>query len=110
MPMTSSRFSPVTGKRECAVSIALAVMAVAESATGITSICARGIMMSRTCMSETASAPSMMERASASSRLRSKAECSSAISCSRSSGSRISSAERRSSSDGRLGEGSMRNQ
>ena len=105
--MTSSRFSPVTGKRECAVSIALAVMAAAVSSIEIASIWARGTMMSRTCISDTANAPSMMERASASSRLRSKAECSNAMSCSRSSGSRISSAERRSSSDGRLGEGSI---
>jgi hypothetical protein len=34
------------------------------------STCARGIMMSRTCISETVSAPSMIDSASASSRLR----------------------------------------
>src|SRR5260221_3873275 len=67
------------------------------------STCARGIMMSRTCISETLSAPSMMESASASSRLREYAERKSSTSCSRSLGSRIRSAERRSSRLGRAG-------
>src|SRR5579859_299176 len=67
------------------------------------STCARGIMMSRTCISETLSAPSMMESASASSRLREYAERKSSTSCSRSLGSRIKSAERRSSRLGRAG-------
>src|SRR5665647_958063 len=38
-------------------------------------ICARGIIISRTCRSETCITPSIMDSASASSRLRSYAEC-----------------------------------
>src|SRR5258706_3055044 len=63
-------------------------------------------MMSRTCISETCSAPSIIDRASASRRFLSNAECSSLSSCSRSSGSRISSAESRSSKEG-LSDSSM---
>src|SRR6185295_13758179 len=64
---------------------------------------ARGTMMSRTCISETVSAPSIIESASASSRLREYAERSRCTSCSRSPGSRISSDDRRSSRLGRDG-------
>src|SRR6185503_12872685 len=64
---------------------------------------ARGTMMSRTCISETVSAPSMIESASASSRLREYAERKRCTSCSRSPGSRMSSDDRRSSRLGREG-------
>src|SRR5512146_390085 len=57
-------------------------------------------MMSRACISETCSTASIIARASASSRFRSNEECSSLISCSRSSGSRRISAESRSRSEG----------
>src|SRR5512146_614817 len=73
------------------------------SLMSITSNWERGTMMSPTCISETFSAPSMIDSGSASSRLRWWAERSSVISCSRSSGSRSSSAERRSSRLGRDG-------
>src|SRR6266581_6312603 len=63
-------------------------------------------IMSRTCISESCSAPSIIDRASASRRFLSNAECSSLSSCSRSSGSRISSAESRSSKEG-LSDSSM---
>src|SRR6266480_373016 len=98
--MTSSRFLSMTGKRECAVAITCGMNLSGVSLTSIMSICARGTMMSRTCISETCRAPSIIDRASPSRRFLSKAECSSLSSCSRSSGSRISSAERRSSSEG----------
>ena len=68
--MTSSRFWSITGKRECAVAITCGMNLSAGSLMSITSICARGIMMSRTCISETCSAPSIIDSASASSRLR----------------------------------------
>src|SRR3954468_1311603 len=64
---------------------------------------ARGTMMSRTCISETVRAPSMIESASASRRLREYAERSRCTSCSRSPGSRMSSEDRRSSRLGREG-------
>src|SRR6185436_8822576 len=67
------------------------------------STCARGIMMSRTAISDTVSAPSMIDSASASSRLREYAERSSCASSARSPGSRMISAERRSSRLGRDG-------
>src|SRR5437879_3399513 len=98
--MTSSRFLSMTGKRECAVAITCGMNLSGVSLTSIMSICARGTMMSRTCISETCSAPSIIDRASPSRRFLSKAECSSLSSCSRSSGSRMSSAESRSSSEG----------
>ena len=68
-----------------------------------TSICARGIMMSRTVISDTCSTPSIIDSASASSSLRSNAPCRSSSSSSRSSGSRVRSADRRSSSVGLSG-------
>src|SRR6266540_5345921 len=104
--MTSSRFLSMTGKRECAVAITCGMNLSGVSFTSIMSTCARGTMMSRTCISETCSAPSIIDSASPSRRFLSKAECSSLSSCSRSSGSRISSAESRSSNEG-LFESSM---
>src|SRR6266853_3932234 len=98
--MTSSRFLSITGKRECAVAITCGMNLSGVSLTSIMSTWARGTMMSRTCISETCSAPSIIDRASPSRRFLSKAECSSLSSCLRSSGSRISSAESRSSSEG----------
>src|SRR5256885_6402596 len=98
--MTSSRFLSMTGKRECAVAITCGMNLSGVSLTSIMSICERGTMMSRTCISETCSAPSIIDRASPSRRFLSKAECSSLSSCSRSSGSRMSRAESRSSSEG----------
>src|SRR5436190_2123735 len=103
MPITSSRLRSMTGKRECAVEMTCGMNFSTGSCRSMTSIWARGIMMSRTCISETLSAPSIMERASASSRLRSYAECSRRARLSRSSGSRRMSAERRSSNVGREG-------
>src|SRR5216117_2634604 len=100
--MTSSRFLSMTGKRECAVAITCGMNLSGVSLMSIMSICARGTMMSRTCISETCKAPSIIDRASPSRRFLSKAECSSLSSCSRSSGSRMSSAESRSSSEGLL--------
>src|SRR5919109_2632490 len=67
------------------------------------STCARGTMMSRTCISETVRAPSMIDIASASSRFREYAERRSCTSCSRSPGSRRMNAESRSSRLGREG-------
>src|SRR5712691_540220 len=78
--MTSSRFLSMTGKRECAVAITCGM-----NLSGVSLTC---------------SAPSIIDRASPSRRFLAKAECSSLSSCSRSSGSRISSAESRSSSEG----------
>ena len=68
--MTSSRFSSITGKRECAVPITCGMNFSTGSLMSMTSICARGIMMSRTCISDTVSTPSIIDSASASSRLR----------------------------------------
>src|SRR6267378_6295808 len=98
--MTSSRFLSMTGKRECAVAITCGMNLLGVSLTSIMSICARGTMMSRTCISDTCSAPSIIDRASPSRRFLAKAECNSLSSCSRSSGSRMSSAESRSSREG----------
>src|SRR5207302_3532708 len=98
--MTSSRFLSMTGKRECAVAITCGMNLSGVSLTSIMSICERGTMISRTCISETCSAPSIIDRASPSRRFLSNAECRSLSSCSRSSGSRMSSAESRSSSEG----------
>src|SRR5205809_6656487 len=98
--MTSSRFLSMTGNRECAGAITCGMNLSGVSLTSIMSICARGTMMSRTCISETCSAPSIIDRASPSRRFLAKAECDSLSSCSRSSGSRMSSAESRSSSEG----------
>jgi hypothetical protein len=64
-----------------------------------TSICERGTMMSRTDRSETWNTPSIMERASASMRLRSWASCSTSSSSARFSGSGEISAVSRSNSD-----------
>src|SRR5215510_3170421 len=103
MPITSSRFWSITGKRECAVEMTCGMNFSTGSLMSMKSTCARGTMMSRTCISETVSAPSMIESASASSRLREYAERSRSTSCSRSPGSRISSDDRRSSRLGREG-------
>src|SRR5688572_2404551 len=103
MPMTSSRFWSITGKRECAVEMICGMKLSTGSLMSMKSTWARGTMMSRTCISETVSAPSMIDRASASSRLREYAPRRSCTSCSRSPGSRISSADRRSSRLGREG-------
>src|ERR1043165_671465 len=103
MPMTSSRFWSITGKSECAVAMICGMNFSTGSWMSMKSTCARGIMMSRTCISETVSAPSMIDRASASSRLRAYAERSRRVSSPRSPGSRRMSADRRSSSLGRLG-------
>ena len=62
-----------------------------------TSIWARGIMMSRTVISDTCSTPSIIDSASASSSLCSNAPCRSSSSSSRSSGSRVRKADSRSS-------------
>jgi hypothetical protein len=69
-PITSSRFWSITGKRECAVAITARMNFSTGSWMSMKSTCARGIMMSRTCISDTVSAPSMIDSASASSRLR----------------------------------------
>ena len=89
-----------------AVSITKGMNLSGESSMSITSICERGIMMSRACISDTCSTPSIIASASASIRLRSYAVWRSWISCSLSSGSRISSAPIRSSQVG-LGESSI---
>ena len=68
--MTSSRFWSITGKRECAVPMTRVTNVSTGSLMSMKSTCARGIMMSRTAISDTVSAPSMIESASASSRLR----------------------------------------
>src|SRR5262245_2895037 len=103
MPITSSRFWSITGKRECAVEMTCGMNFSTGSLISMKSTCARGTMMSRTCISETVSAPSMIDSASASSRLREYAERSRSTSCSRSPGSRMSSDDRRSSRLGRDG-------
>src|SRR5687767_5215825 len=103
MPITSSRFWSITGKRECAVEMICGMKLSIGWLMSMKSTCARGTMMSRTCISETVSAPSMIDSASASSRLREYAERSRSTSCSRSPGSRISSDDRRSSRLGREG-------
>src|SRR6266850_1377482 len=103
MPITSSRFWSITGKRECAVAMICGMNFSTGSWMSMKSTCARGTMMSRTCISETVRAPSMIESASASSRLREYAERSRCTSCSRSPGSRMSSDDRRSSRLGREG-------
>src|SRR6478672_8526551 len=103
MPITSSRFWSITGKRECAVAMICGMNLSTGSWMSMKSTWARGTMMSRTCISETVRAPSMIESASASSRLREYAERSRCTSCSRSPGSRISSDDRRSSRLGREG-------
>ena len=103
--MTSSLSSSITGKRECAVSRTNGMNSSGSSVTSITSICARGIMMSRAVISDTCSTPSIIDSASASSSWRSNAPCSSSTSCSRSSGSRIRNADRRSSRRGLCGLG-----
>ena len=100
MPTTSSLFSPITGKRECRVSSTSGMNSAGSSSIDTTSICARGIMMSRTVISDTCSTPSIIDSASASSSLRSKAPCRSSSSSSRSSGSRVRNADSRSSSVG----------
>src|SRR5256714_9895486 len=97
MPITSSRFWSITGKRECAVDITRGMKVSTGSLMSMKSTWARGIMMSRTCISETVSAPSMIDSASASSRFLEYAERKSCTSCSRSFGSRMMSAERRAS-------------
>src|SRR5262249_303561 len=103
MPITSSRFWSITGKRECAVAMICGMNVSTGSLMSMKSTWARGTMMSRTCISETVSAPSMIESASASRRLREYAERSRCTSCSRSPGSRMSSDDRRSSRLGREG-------
>ena len=100
MPTTSSLISPITGKRECFVSMISGMNSGGASSIDTQSICARGIMMSRTVVSDTDSTPSIIDSASASSRRRSNAPRSSAISSSRSSGSRVRNADSRSSSVG----------
>jgi len=68
--MTSSRFWSITGKRECAVEITCGIK-ILHRLVDVDHVHLRaGIMMSRTCISETVSAPSMIDIASASSRLR----------------------------------------
>ncbi len=99
----SSFVSPITGKRECLVSMTNGMNVSGSSSIDTQSICARGIMMSRTVISETDSTPSIIDSASASSSRRSNAPRIRSISSSRSSGSRVSSAERRSSSVGFAG-------
>ncbi len=69
--MTWSRSRSITGKRECAVAMTCGMNLSGGSLMSMTSICARGIMTSRTLVSETWSAPSIIVSASASSRLRS---------------------------------------
>ena len=66
--MTSSLFWSTTGKRECAVAITCGMNFSTGSLMSMKSTCARGIMMSRTCISDTVSAPSTIDSASASSR------------------------------------------
>ena len=100
MPTTSSLLSPITGKRECLVSMISGMKSGGSSSIDTQSICARGIMMSRTVVSDTASTPSIIDSASASSSRRSNAPRSRSSSSSRSSGSRVRSAESRSSSVG----------
>src|SRR5687767_14432365 len=101
--MTSSRFWSITGKRECAVAISCFTNVSTGSLMSMKSTCARGTMMSRTAISETVSAPSMIESASASSRLREYAALRSCASSLRSPGSRMMSADRRSRRLGRDG-------
>ena len=102
MPTTSSLPSPITGKRECLVSSTSGRNSAGSSSIDTQSICERGIMMSRTVISDTDSTPSIIDSASASNSRRSNAPRSRSISSSRSSGSRVSSADRRSSSEGRV--------
>ena len=73
MPTTSSLFSPITGKRECLVSMIERDELGGASSIDTQSICARGIMMSRTVVSDTDSTPSIIDSASASSSWRSNA-------------------------------------
>src|SRR3569832_264781 len=77
----------MTGQRECADSVTTRIISLKPASRSTTTICARGTMMSRTCISETCSTPSTMPRASGSSRLRCWAPRSSATSCWRSFGS-----------------------
>src|SRR3569833_1615302 len=77
----------MAGKRECADSVTTGIISLKPASRSTTTICARGTMMSRTCISETCSTPSIMPRASGSSRLRCWASRSSVTSCSRSFGS-----------------------
>src|SRR3569832_1829217 len=77
----------MTGQRECADSVTTRIISLKPASRSTTTICARGTMMSRTCISETCSTPSIMPRASGSSRLRCWASRSSVTSCSRSFGS-----------------------
>jgi len=67
--MTSSRSLSMTGKRECAVSMTKGMKTSGASLMSMTSICARGIMISPTRISDTCSTPSIIARASASIKL-----------------------------------------
>ncbi|EXI74071.1 MAG: hypothetical protein AW07_02209 [Candidatus Accumulibacter sp. SK-11] len=62
--------SQITGKREWAVLFTRSMTVCSESPTSTTSISGRGTITSRTRISDAASAPSMMPKASASSSLR----------------------------------------
>src|SRR5690606_35005472 len=64
MPSTSSMLSPITGKRECAASMTEGRNSRGVWAALMVLICDRGIMMSRTCISATCKAPSMIASAS----------------------------------------------
>ena len=96
----SSLLSPTTGKRECLVSRTKGMKASGGSSLDTQSICARGIMISRTVISDTESTPSIIDSPSASSRRRSNAPRSRSFSSSRSSGSRVRKAVNRSRSVG----------
>src|SRR5471032_2103498 len=89
----------MAGKRECAVCSTDGMHSSIGLLMSMTYICERGIMMSRADKSETWNAPSIIDSASASIKLRSWASCRTSSSSARFSGSGEISAVRRSNSD-----------
>ena len=67
MPNTSSGDSPITGKRECDVSVIVCMNSWVLWSALTTAIWGRGTIMSRTCMCDICKAPSIVSRASRSS-------------------------------------------
>ena len=62
IPKTSSLFSPITGKRECFVSEITGNTSLNFALMSTAIILARGIIMSRTFISETCNTPSIIAR------------------------------------------------
>ena len=81
MPITLFILSSITGNLEWAVSITKGINFPDGFWMSITSICERGIIISRTCISETLRTPSSIINESASSIFLSKADFSISASC-----------------------------